>query len=209
MSAGRPRGRERRREAVPRPGDALGGRVAVATQSFRRRCFLPGCSSPGSHGGVENWTAISRSDRSFHRDPNFSRRRASPPVRAHVVGPETNRAMRQARLGRRGNQTPRHRHCFSSLGSMGGGARPAYSGRRTRQSPYIFRRFTLHTPRRPVKIICWGGREAGPYWFAGIVTTGADPLTPVSAIENSSMITPNVYLDWISVSAIQNHLPSY
>jgi len=38
---------------------------------------------------------------------------------------------------------------------------------------------------------------------------GVDPLVPVSAIENSSMMIPNVYLDWISVSAIQNHLPSY
>jgi hypothetical protein len=49
----------------------------------------------------------------------------------------------------------------------------------------------------------------GSHWLAGMVTTGADPLTPVSAIENSSMIIPNVYLDWTSVSAIQNHLLSY
>ena len=49
----------------------------------------------------------------------------------------------------------------------------------------------------------------GTYWFAGIVTMGPDPLTPVSAIENSSMMIPNVYLDWMSVSAIQNHLLSY
>ena len=51
--------------------------------------------------------------------------------------------------------------------------------------------------------------ETKAYWFAGIVTTGAAPLTPVSAIENSSMIIPNVYFDWMSVSAIQNHLLSY
>src|SRR5262249_44429098 len=72
------------------------------------------------------------------------------------------------------------RHCFFSLGS-----------------------------RRPVKKICWGGREAGPYWLAGIVATGAAPLTPVSAMENSSIMIPNVYLDWMSASAIQNHLSWY
>jgi hypothetical protein len=33
------------------------------------------------------------------------------------------------------------------------------------------------------------------YWFAGIVTPGVGPLTPVSAIENSSMMVPNVYFD--------------
>src|SRR6516165_3592617 len=60
--------------------------------------------------------------------------------------------------------------------------------------------------KRPFR---WGGREAGPYWLAGIVTTGAAPLTPVSAIENSSIMIPNVYLDWMSASAIQNHLSWY
>jgi hypothetical protein len=50
---------------------------------------------------------------------------------------------------------------------------------------------------------------AKAHWFAGIITTGADRFTRVSAIENSSMIIPNVYLDWISVSAIQNHRLSY
>jgi hypothetical protein len=39
------------------------------------------------------------------------------------------------------------------------------------------------------------------------VTTGAEPFTPVSAIENSSMIIANVFLDWMSVSAIQNLSP--
>jgi hypothetical protein len=29
---------------------------------------------------------------------------------------------------------------------------------------------------------------AKAHWFAGMVTTGADPVTPVSAIENSSML---------------------
>ena len=48
--------------------------------------------------------------------------------------------------------------------------------------------------------------EDNTHWLAGIVTTGADPFTPVSAIENSSIMMPNVYLDWISVFAIQNHL---
>src|SRR6516162_4569366 len=52
-------------------------------------------------------------------------------------------------------------------------------------------------------------RENDNHWFAGIVTTGVDPLVPVSAIENSSITIPNVYLDWMSVSAIQNHLLSY
>jgi hypothetical protein len=33
------------------------------------------------------------------------------------------------------------------------------------------------------------------HWLAGMVTTGADPLAPVSAIENSSMTMPNVYFD--------------
>ncbi len=42
-----------------------------------------------------------------------------------------------------------------------------------------------------------------------MVTTGAAPFTPVSAIENSSMMTANVYLDWMSVPAIQNYFPSY
>jgi hypothetical protein len=41
--------------------------------------------------------------------------------------------------------------------------------------------------------------------LAGIVTTAAAPLTPVSAIENNSMTIPNAYLDSMSVSAIQNH----
>jgi len=45
-------------------------------------------------------------------------------------------------------------------------------------------------------------------WFAGMVTTGADRLTPVSLVENNRMMIPNVYFAWISVSAIQNHLPS-
>jgi hypothetical protein len=36
------------------------------------------------------------------------------------------------------------------------------------------------------------------HWLAEMVTTGADPLTPVSAIENSSMMIPKVYLDWVS-----------
>src|SRR6516164_6354084 len=58
----------------------------------------------------------------------------------------------------------------------------------------------------PPRCFC---KENDSHWFAGIVTTGAAPRTPVSAIENSSMMIPNVYLDWISVSAIQNHLPSY
>src|SRR5271155_3248274 len=47
------------------------------------------------------------------------------------------------------------------------------------------------------------------HWLAGMVTTGADPFTPVSAIENSSMMIANVFLDWMSVPAIQNHLLSY
>ena len=50
---------------------------------------------------------------------------------------------------------------------------------------------------------------AKAYWFAGMVTTGADPVTPVSAIENSSMMMPKVYFDWMSVAAIQNHHRSY
>ena len=50
--------------------------------------------------------------------------------------------------------------------------------------------------------------ETGVRGSAPIVTTGADPLTPVSAIENNSIMIPNMYLDWMSVSAIQNHLPS-
>jgi hypothetical protein len=33
------------------------------------------------------------------------------------------------------------------------------------------------------------------FWLAGIVTTGAAPFVPVSAIENSSITTPNVDLD--------------
>jgi hypothetical protein len=33
------------------------------------------------------------------------------------------------------------------------------------------------------------------HWLAGIVTTGAAPLTPVSAIENNSITMPNVVLD--------------
>jgi hypothetical protein len=37
---------------------------------------------------------------------------------------------------------------------------------------------------------------------AGMVTTGAPLLMPVSEIENSSITTPNVVLDWMSVSAI-------
>ena len=53
------------------------------------------------------------------------------------------------------------------------------------------------------------GSTTKAYWFAGIVTTGAGPLTPVSAIENSSMMIPNVYFDLISLSAIQNHRLSY
>jgi hypothetical protein len=35
-----------------------------------------------------------------------------------------------------------------------------------------------------------------------MVTTGAPPLMPVSEIENSSITTPNVVLDWMSVSAV-------
>jgi hypothetical protein len=35
-----------------------------------------------------------------------------------------------------------------------------------------------------------------------MVTTGAPLLMPVSEIENSSITTPNVVLDWMSVSAI-------
>jgi hypothetical protein len=37
-------------------------------------------------------------------------------------------------------------------------------------------------------------------WLAGIVIQALHP-------ENSNMMIPNVYLDWISVSALQNHLP--
>src|SRR3984893_12741184 len=64
---------------------------------------------------------------------------------------------------------------------------------------------------RPSAIIIQGGLgpHDDPHWLAGMVTTGAAPFTPVSAIENSSMMTANVYLDWMSVSAIQNHFPSY
>src|ERR1700719_2394052 len=47
------------------------------------------------------------------------------------------------------------------------------------------------------------------HWLAGMVTTGPDPVTPVSAIENSSMMMPKVYFDWMSVAAIQNHRRSY
>jgi hypothetical protein len=43
----------------------------------------------------------------------------------------------------------------------------------------------------------------GTHW-AGMVTTGADPLIPVSDIEKSGITIPNVVLDWMSVSAIQN-----
>jgi len=47
------------------------------------------------------------------------------------------------------------------------------------------------------------------HWLVGIVTTGADPFTPVSAIEKSRITTSNVVLDWMSVSEIQNHRLSY
>ena len=78
---------------------ACSGRVAVAAQSFRRRCFLPGCSSPGSHGGVDKLDCNLPKRRQVSTvDPNLSRRRTSPPVRAHVAGPETNRAMRQSTI---------------------------------------------------------------------------------------------------------------
>lgn len=51
--------------------------------------------------------------------------------------------------------------------------------------------------------------DDGIYQLAGIVTTGAAPLTPVSAIESNSMMISKVYLDWMSVSAIQYHLLLY
>src|SRR5215471_13873750 len=161
---------------------ACSGRVAVAAQSFRRRCFLPGCSSPGSHGGVDKLDCNLPKRRQVSTvDPNLSRRRTSPPVRAHVAGPETNRAMRQSTIR---------------------ASRQSDSG--VTSSLFLFPRLSASGEK-----ICWGGREAGPYWLAGIVATGAAPLTPVSAMENSSIMIPNVYLDWMSASAIQNHLSWY
>ena len=45
--------------------------------------------------------------------------------------------------------------------------------------------------------------------WAGTVTTGAAALSPVPEIENSSITNAKLYLDWMSVSGIQNQRPWY
>jgi len=68
--------------------------------------------------------------------------------------------------------------------------------------------------------VSWSAREnlkpevRGPgrhctHWLAGTVTVGAAPFIPVSEIENRSITNPKVYLDWMSVPAIQNQRPLY
>ena len=78
------------------------------------------------------------------------------------------------------------------------------------------RRFVLDT-----SAVSWSAREEnlklevrGPgrhctHWLTGTVTVGALPFIPVSEIENRSITNPKVYLDWMSVPAIQNQRPLY
>jgi hypothetical protein len=54
------------------------------------------------------------------------------------------------------------------------------------------RRLSCEGQGWPAPAFSWA---VGTYWLAGMVTTGADPLIPVSAIENSSITIPNVYFD--------------
>jgi hypothetical protein len=93
-------------------------------------------------------------------------------------------------------------------GSIRAVGRLGSTRRRPRGIPLHEAAATTETPREYPEGVLSNWQFDDTHW-AGMVTTDADPFTPVSAIENSSIMMPNVYLDWMSELAIQNHLLSY